>query len=48
MPMPRCAVALISLFQNGMVVVWHGRGMGAAWHVLITAALFKSNGKNTI
>jgi hypothetical protein len=27
MPMPRCAVALISHFQNGMVVAWHGRGM---------------------
>jgi hypothetical protein len=26
-PMPRCAVALRSCFQNGMVVVWHGRGM---------------------
>jgi hypothetical protein len=23
----RCAVALKSRFQNGMVVVWHGRGM---------------------
>jgi hypothetical protein len=28
MPMPRCAVALRSRFQNGMVVAWHGRGMG--------------------
>jgi hypothetical protein len=27
MPMPRCAVALISRFQNGMIVAWHGRGM---------------------
>jgi hypothetical protein len=27
MPMPRCAVALRSRFQNGMVVSWHGRGM---------------------
>jgi hypothetical protein len=27
MPMPRCAVALRSRFQNGMVVAWHGRGM---------------------
>jgi hypothetical protein len=26
-PMPRCAVALRSRFQNGMVVAWHGRGM---------------------
>jgi hypothetical protein len=26
MSMPRFAVALISRFQNGMVVVWHGRG----------------------
>jgi hypothetical protein len=25
--MPRCAVALRSRFQNGMVVPWHGRGM---------------------
>jgi hypothetical protein len=35
MLMPRCAVALESRFQNGMVVVWHGRGMGAASHVWI-------------
>jgi hypothetical protein len=27
MPMPRCAVALRSRFQNGMVVARHGRGM---------------------
>jgi hypothetical protein len=27
MPMPSCAVALRSRFQNGMVVAWHGRGM---------------------
>jgi hypothetical protein len=27
MPMPRCAVALRSRFQNGMVVAWHGNGM---------------------
>jgi hypothetical protein len=27
MPMPRCAVALRSHFQNGIVVAWHGRGM---------------------
>jgi hypothetical protein len=27
MCMPRCAVALGSHFQNGMVVAWHGRGM---------------------
>jgi hypothetical protein len=33
MPTPRCAVALRNLFQNGMVVAWHGRGMSAAWHV---------------
>jgi hypothetical protein len=26
-PMPRCAVALISRFRNGMAVVWHGRGI---------------------
>jgi hypothetical protein len=26
MPMPRCAMALKSRFQNGMVVTWHGRG----------------------
>jgi hypothetical protein len=24
---PRCAVVLISRFQNGMVVAWHGRGV---------------------
>jgi hypothetical protein len=27
MPIPRCAVALRSRFQNGMAVAWHGRGM---------------------
>jgi hypothetical protein len=27
MHMPRCAVALRSRFQNGMVVAWHWRGM---------------------
>jgi hypothetical protein len=27
MPMPRCAVALKSRFQNGMVVAWHRRDM---------------------
>jgi hypothetical protein len=32
-PMPHCAVALRSPFQNGMIVAWHGRGMGAAWHI---------------
>jgi hypothetical protein len=32
-PMPRCAVALRSRFQNGMVVARHGDGTGAAWHV---------------
>jgi hypothetical protein len=26
-PMPRCAVALRSRFQNGLVVEWHGRDM---------------------
>jgi hypothetical protein len=30
MPMPRCAVALRSRFENGMVVAWHGRGMACA------------------
>jgi hypothetical protein len=29
------AVALRSRFQKGMVVAWHGRGMGDALHVLI-------------
>jgi hypothetical protein len=53
MPIPRCAVVLRSRFQNGMVVAWHGRAMGAAWarHGMCesnTAALFKSNGKDTI
>jgi hypothetical protein len=32
-PMPRCAVALRSRFQNGMVVAWQGNGAGTAWHV---------------
>jgi hypothetical protein len=32
-PMQRCAVALRSRFQNGIVVAWHGRDMGAAWHI---------------
>jgi hypothetical protein len=32
-PMPRCAVALRIRFQNGMVVVWHERGIGVAWYV---------------
>jgi hypothetical protein len=27
MPMPRCAVALRSCHQNGMVMAWHGHGM---------------------
>jgi hypothetical protein len=27
MPMPLSTVALRSIFQNGMVVAWHGRGM---------------------
>jgi hypothetical protein len=60
MPMPRCAVALRSRFQNDMAVAchgrgmgaaWarHGRGMGAAWQVCInTAAMCKSNGKDKI
>jgi hypothetical protein len=26
-PMPRCAVALRSRFQNGLIEAWHGRGM---------------------
>jgi hypothetical protein len=39
MPMPRSAVALRSSFQNGMVVAWHGRSMGAAWHVRIKHGL---------
>jgi hypothetical protein len=52
-PMPRGAVALTSRFKNGMVVAWHGRGMGAAWArrgmcESNTAALCKSNGKDTI
>jgi hypothetical protein len=29
-PMPRCAVALRSRFQKGMVVAWHGNDTGAA------------------
>jgi hypothetical protein len=32
-PMPRCAVALRSRFQNVMVVAGHGNGTGAVWHV---------------
>jgi hypothetical protein len=28
-PVPRCAAALRSRFQNGMVVAWHGRGMSS-------------------
>jgi hypothetical protein len=32
-PMPRCAVALRSRFQNGMVVAWHGNDKGAVWHM---------------
>jgi hypothetical protein len=24
-----------ALLQNGMVMAWHGRGMGAAWNVRI-------------
>jgi hypothetical protein len=31
MPMPRCAVALRSRFQNGKVAAWQGNGMGAAY-----------------
>jgi hypothetical protein len=34
-PMPHCAVASKVRFKNGMVVVWHGNGKGAAWHVWI-------------
>jgi hypothetical protein len=45
MPMPRCAVALRSLFQNGMVVTWHGRGKMCESN---TAAMCKSNRKDTI
>jgi hypothetical protein len=33
MPMPRFAVALRSRYQNDMGVAWHGRYMGATWHV---------------
>jgi hypothetical protein len=29
-PMPRCALALRSRFQNDMVVAWHGHGRGMA------------------
>jgi hypothetical protein len=29
----RCAVALRSHFQNGVIMAWQGRGMDAAWHV---------------
>jgi hypothetical protein len=32
MPMSRCAVALRSRFQNGIVVAWHWRGMAIRWH----------------
>jgi hypothetical protein len=48
-PMPRCAVTLRGLFQNGMVVTWHGNGR--ARHVMCesnTAALCKSNGKDSL
>jgi hypothetical protein len=31
--MPRYAVAFKSRFQDGNVVAWHGRSMGAALHV---------------
>jgi hypothetical protein len=34
-PMPRCAVALRSRFQKGMVMAWNGNGTGAARHVRI-------------
>jgi hypothetical protein len=39
-PTPRCAVALRSRFQNGMVMAWHGMCESN------TAALCKSNGKD--
>jgi len=32
-PLPCCAVALISCFQNGMVGARHGRGMDMTWYV---------------
>jgi hypothetical protein len=34
-PMPWCAVALRSRFQNGMVVAWHGNGTSEAYHMWI-------------
>jgi hypothetical protein len=44
-PMPRCAVALRSRFQNSMVVAGHGCGMACESN---TAALCKPNWKDTI
>jgi hypothetical protein len=49
MPMPRCVVALISPFQNGMVMectstAWMRHGMCET----NTAQLCKSNGKDTV
>jgi hypothetical protein len=43
-PMPRCAMALRSRFQNGMVVAWARHGMCES----NTAVLCKSSGKDTI
>jgi hypothetical protein len=34
-PMPRCAPALSSRCQNGLVVAWHGNGTSASLHVWI-------------
>jgi hypothetical protein len=39
-PMPRCAMAFRSRFQNGMGAAWHGM------YESNTAALCKSNGKD--
>jgi hypothetical protein len=44
MPMQRCAVALKSHFQKGMVMARHRHGMCES----NTAALCKSNGKDKI
>jgi hypothetical protein len=47
--MLRCAVALRSRFQNGMVVAWHARSMARnGMYESNTAALCKSNEKDTI
>ena len=50
-PMPCCAVALRSRFQNGMVGARHGHDMDTAWawngkRESDTAALCKSSGKD--